>query len=96
MTPQEFRPGDRVRDPGGREIVVGIDGSQHDDSWARWMDCTIVSRPVYPEPGQVAICIDERLLREYVAWVDDGGASHGYAPSNLLDAILDRAREANR
>jgi hypothetical protein len=91
---QEFVPGDRVRDPSGREVVVGIVGSQHDNSWAIWMACTLVSRPVYPEPNETAICLTEAAINALPCSAF-GSCSCEPFPMPVCAAI-DRAREASR
>lgn len=106
---QEFQPGDRVRT--GNVLTgsaSGIVTDSHSDDPAGSMrvngvlfevivsDFTLVSRPVYPEPGQIAVALDADLLDSLPCkrfgqcdCDDDGGL-------NDLCAALDRAREASR
>ena len=62
---QEFRPGDRVRADFNPERVCFVvpDDPYHlfTASFANGVGpaLTLVARPVYPEPGQVAVLLDE-------------------------------------
>lgn len=57
----DFKPGDRVRWRNGKELVVGeVSPTSPALSPNEWSEgASLVSRPVYPEPGQVVVALDE-------------------------------------
>lgn len=111
MSAREFRPGDRVRhdnDPIGidEKIVARYDGEgiTFTDGSAvlpQGVRClTLVSRPVYPEPGRVAVLLDVEDVQALK--VVDGLLRAGRDIDNdaivprRIRAILERARESSR
>lgn len=66
----EFLPGDRVRQTMMKfdyvQTVTAVDedrvwvsvGARFDREWVFPDELTLVSRPVYPEPGQVVVALD--------------------------------------
>ena len=92
---QEFRPGDRVRADFNPERVCFVvpDDPYHlfTASFANGVGAaiTLVARPVYPEPGQVAVLLDAELLR----LLDEG---KWLLLGARISDIVDDAREASR
>lgn len=97
----EFLPGDRVRHEGphGGDLtaVSASEGYYIDDpeDVASLAGAVLVSRPVYPEPGQVAVA----LSAEDVAAIEHFIEEHGDARKcdncehfDRLDSIFGRAR----
>lgn len=95
MSAQEFRPGDRVRHNGLNEstaLVLGSRSLSAPDFCAE--NLTLVSRPIHPEPGQVAVLLDGVEVATLSAIADNMTVEP--IRRRRLRAILDRAREASR
>ena len=113
---QEFQPGDRVRDDFNPERVCFVvpDEPYHlfTASFANGVGAalTLVARPVYPEPGQVAVLLDADELQALFIVTSNAvaGADSGYDIGDYFDACElllkvyerakadKRAREASR
>lgn len=115
MSDQVFKPGDRVVTKANAEMMVLDVKPPHGTFGSVVFACslsvslvtiydadelTLVSRPVYPEPGQVAVVLDaedrEVLALAVEAYRARVGAAQAFTHPNVfkLNAILGRAREA--
>ena len=121
MTAPEFRPGDRVRvrDFSTDPWVIGLvcEGppvrpfvNTQPYGTHRFQETELVLRPVYPEPGQVAVLLDADELQALFIVTSNAvaGADSGYDIGDYFDAYElllkvyerakadKRAREASR
>lgn len=96
-----FRPGDKFTFKNGSSIVHTMgSGPGFWPYGLRHSALALIARPVYPEPGQVAVVLDaedrEVLALAVEAYRARVGAAQAFTHPNVfkLNAILGRAREA--